>query len=145
MQGGWSLLAGRTTYEDLYEGWVVRQPSSGMTMALTNTQKFVVSHDAGYRPAWGNSTLVSGDVEKHIGALRQAYDKTLIIFGSGVLVRTLLHAGLIDEFLLMIHPLVLGEGYQLFTSEASAAKLTLADHAATATGVLIARYRIASV
>lgn len=60
MAGGWSMLVGRTTYEDLHEGWQVRQPDSPMTRALTSVQKFVVSRDPGYTPAWENSTLLAG-------------------------------------------------------------------------------------
>src|SRR2546423_1307114 len=46
MTDGWSLLVGKTTYDDLYQGWQVRQPSNPITQALTNAQKFVVSRDA---------------------------------------------------------------------------------------------------
>lgn len=56
MGGGWSLLVGRTTYEDLYEGWPTRQPSSPMTQALTSVQKVVATHDPNYKLPWENST-----------------------------------------------------------------------------------------
>src|SRR3954470_12531608 len=96
MANGWSLLAGRTTYEDLYQGWHVRQPSNPITHALTNAQKFVVSRDANYKLAWKNSTLLMGDAADSVARLKREHDKTLIIFGSGVLVRSLLLSGLVD-------------------------------------------------
>src|SRR3954470_21838820 len=60
MQAGWRLLVGRTTYEDLYEGWRVRQPQHPMTQALTQVQKLVASRDANYLLPWDNSTRLVG-------------------------------------------------------------------------------------
>jgi dihydrofolate reductase len=61
MVGGWSLLVGKTTYEDLYDAWAVNQPSSPMTKALTSVQKFVASHDSNYKLQWENSVLIADD------------------------------------------------------------------------------------
>jgi len=141
MANGWSLLAGRTTYEDLYQGWHVRQPSNPITHALTNAQKFVVSRDANYKLAWKNSTLLMGDAADSVARLKREHDKTLIIFGSGLLVRSLLLSGLVDELLLMIHPLVLGDGRRFF-DELPFTKLTLADAMTTRSGVLVSTYRL---
>ena len=127
MDGGWSLLVGSTTYEDLYEAWPARQPSHPMTKALTNVQKFVASHNPNYRLPWENSILLEGDATDAVAKLKKKHDKTLIIFGSGVLVRSLMQQDLIDEFLLMIHPLVLGEGRRFFDSNTSFTKLMLTD------------------
>lgn len=140
MTGGWSLLAGRTTYEDLFEGWAVRQPSSPMTQALANVQKFVVSHNPHYPLAWTHSTLLAGDPVNAIVRLKKEHGKTLVIFGSGVLVRSLMKQGLIDEFLLMIHPLVLGSGYRFF-DEGVTGNLTLKEATVTGTGVVMAIYQ----
>jgi dihydrofolate reductase len=140
MAGGWSLLAGRTTYEDLFEGWAVRQPSSPMTQALANIQKFVVSHNPHYPLPWTHSTLLADDPVNAIARLKKEHGKTLVIFGSGVLVRSLMKQGLIDEFLLMIHPLVLGSGHRFF-DEAAACSLTLKEATVTGTGVVLAIYQ----
>lgn len=138
MVGGWSLLAGRMTYEDLYEGWAVRRPASPMTRALTDARKFVVSHDTGYALAWENSTLLAGEVQ--VRELKQNHDKTLVMFGSGNLLRTLMRRGLVDELTLMIHPLVLGEGLRLFETGQSPSRLKLSSQVATETGVAILTY-----
>lgn len=144
MKGGWSLLVGRTTYEDLYEGWQVRQPSHPMTSALAGTQKFVVTHDETFKLPWTQSTLLAGDALETVARLKRAHDKTLVIFGSAVLVRALLQGGLVDEFVLMIHPLVLGEGRRFFDQGTAATKLTLVEQVTTKTGVIVASYQIAS-
>jgi len=143
MTSGWSLLVGRTTYEDLYEGWQLRQPSSPMTQALRTVRKFVVSRNATYAPQWENSTLLPGEATNGVRKLKQERGEPLIIFGSGVLVRVLLQAQLIDELLLMIHPLVLGAGARLFEGS-SLTRMTLSDQATTDTGVVMATYRTRS-
>lgn len=140
MAGGWSLLAGRTTYEDLYEGWAVRQPASPMAKALTDVRKFVVSHDARYALLWENSTLLSGEAAATVRELKQDHDNSLIMFGSGALLRTLMQHGLVNELMLMIHPLVLGEGIRLFETGQAPSRLNLSSHVVTATGVAMLTY-----
>jgi dihydrofolate reductase len=140
MGDGWSLLAGSTTYEDLYEGWPKRQPSSPMTQALTSVQKFVACHDSNYKLPWENSTLLAGDATGTVAKLKKEHDKTLVIFGSGVLVRSLMQHSLIDEFVLMIHPLVLGEGCRFFDDKTPFTKFKLTGVVTTDTGVMVATY-----
>lgn len=140
MRAGWRLLVGRTTYEDLYEGWHVRQPQHPMTQALTNVQKLVASRDANYEPRWINSTRLPGDAADAVSELKAQGGTPLILFGSGVLVRSLLEKELIDELVLMIHPVVLGEGRSFF-ERAPFARFTLADQVTGNTGVLVATYR----
>jgi len=141
MKGGWSLLVGRTTYEDLYEAWPRRQPDSPMTRALTDVCKFIVSRNPNYKLPWSNSVLLAGDGADRVAKLRQEHDRTLIIFGSGILLRSLMGHGLVDELVLMIHPLVLGTGFRLFDEEAGFARLTLSGETATESGVVVATYR----
>jgi dihydrofolate reductase len=143
MQKGWRLLAGQATYEDLYEGWHVRQPEHPMTKALTQVQKFVASRDADYKPAWDNSTLLKGDATEAVAKLKEEGGIPIIIFGSGVLVRSLMEKGLVDEFLLMIHPVVLGEGRKFF-DDAPFTNLKLTDEVTADTGVIIATYQTIS-
>jgi dihydrofolate reductase len=144
MTGGWSLLAGRTTYEDLYEGWHVRQPTSPMTKALTSVRKFVVTRNASYRLPWANSTLVAGEGADEVARLKEELETTLIIFGSGELVRSLMGEHLVDEFVLMIHPLILGEGRRLFDDDTPYAKLSIIEALPLDTGAIVALYRSAS-
>ncbi|HEV7711773.1 MAG TPA: dihydrofolate reductase family protein, partial [Asanoa sp.] len=73
-----------------------------------------------------------------VARLKEERDENLIVMGSGVLVRSLLAHGLVDEFLLLIHPLVLGTGRRLFTDSDSEFELT--DCTTTDTGVIIGAY-----
>jgi len=144
MVGGWSLLAGRTTYEDLFEGWSVRQPSSPMTKALTNVRKFVACHDSNVQLPWENSTLLAGEATEAVAKLKKEHDKTLVVFGSGILVRSLMKHDLVDEFVLMFHPLVLGKGRRFFDQDTPFTKFKLASESMTNTGVVVAKYQLAA-
>jgi dihydrofolate reductase len=83
--------------------------------------------------------LVAGDAAETVPELKAQQDKPLIIFGSGELVRSLMKTRLVDELLLMIHPLILGQGRRLF-ADADFSELTLADKLITGTGVIAATY-----
>jgi dihydrofolate reductase len=141
MSAGWRLLVGRTTYEDLYEGWQVRQPGHPMTRALANVQKFVASRAPTYEPAWQRSTLLKSDAAEAVAALKAQTGMPLIIFGSGVLVRSLMARKMVDELVLMIHPVILGHGHRLF-AEASSTNLELVSAVTATTGLVVATYKL---
>ncbi|WP_192244652.1 dihydrofolate reductase family protein [Mesorhizobium silamurunense] len=126
------------------KAWFVRQPTSPMTRALTGVRKFVASHDPGYEPRWENSTLLAGEAGQTVGELKASHGRPLIVFGSGRLVGWLMQDRLIDELVLMIHPLVLGEGFRFFDAAPALAKLELSNQVATDTGVAILTYSCAS-
>ena len=88
---------------------------------------------------WPNSTLLHGDIPAAVADLKQSSETNLVIMGSGVLIGSLMAADLIDEYLLMIAPLVLGTGRRLFAGDTQAS-LRLVDSSTTRTGVLIATY-----
>jgi dihydrofolate reductase len=88
---------------------------------------------------WPNSTLLRGDIVDALRVLKAESGGVLAIMGSGVLIGSLMAASLIDEYLLMIHPLVLGTGRRLFPRGVHVS-LRLIDSVTTATGVLIATY-----
>jgi dihydrofolate reductase len=140
MGKSWSLLVGRVTYEDLYGFWP-KQSSNPMTDALNNVEKFVASTTLREPLPWQHSTLLKGDTSEAVTKLKQEHKKTLVIFGSGVLVQSLMRQNLIDEYVLQIHPLVLGEGRRLFIEGSPLTNLNLVDSVTTDTGVMIATYR----
>ncbi len=107
-------------------------------------QKFVASRDAAYALPWENSTLLHRDAADAVARLKKEHDKTLVMFGSGALLRALMAHDLVDDIVLMIHPLILGEGRRLFDSGATPLTLTLADEMTTETGVIVASYHRAS-
>ncbi len=139
---GGALLLGRRTYEDLLGYWNT-QHDSAFKPALNNAQKFVASTTLPEPLPWPNSTLLDGDVPAVVRDLRGVTGGDLTIMGSGELIRSLMPHYLIDEYLLMIHPLVLGSGQRLFDEHASIGRLDLLGCTATTTGVLIATYHTA--
>jgi dihydrofolate reductase len=135
-----SLLLGRRTYEHFASFWPKQTDGNPYTEVLNRTQKYVASTTLEEPLPWENSTLLGGDVPEAVAALKQELDHDLGILGSGELIRSLIPHDLIDEFLLTIHPLVLGQGRRLFGDDGAYAALRLADTKPTTTGVIIARY-----
>jgi dihydrofolate reductase len=132
-----TFLFGRRTYKNLLASWNAR--GGPFKDALNNTRKYVASSNPATRLGWPNSTLLSGDIPAAVANLKRKSGANLVIMGSGELIGSLLAADLIDEYLLMIHPLVLGTGRRLFPGAAQAS-LRLTDSLTTATGVVIASY-----
>jgi dihydrofolate reductase len=139
MGGDRAFLFGRRTYEQLLASWNAQ--GGPFKDALNNTQKYVASHSPATRLEWPNSTLLDGDVPAAVAELKQASSGNLVIMGSGELIAALMAADLIDEYLLMIHPLVLGTGRRLFP-EGGRASLRLTDSVITTKGVLMATYEL---
>ena len=133
------LLLGRRTYEDLLAIW--NEQGGPFKDALNNAQKYVASTTLTEPLAWPNSTLVT-DVVAGVAELRARPGRELHILGSGDLLRTLLPHGLVDELLLMIHPVVLGRGHRLFP-DGTPVSLDLVDATVTPSGVVITTYRTA--
>ncbi|TSJ41009.1 dihydrofolate reductase [Mucilaginibacter corticis] len=141
MGKGWSLLAGTRTYEDLYHAWPQRRPHDPMTRALTKPEKFVVSRKVNYPLPWEHSTLLTGEAAQTVASLKEEHDRNLLIFGSGEIVRSLMQANLLDELLLIIHPVILGAGMRLFDKGSPLARLKLNSLSKTENGVMIAAYQ----
>ena len=133
------MLLGRRSYEDMLASWNER--GGPFKEGLNATPKYVVSSSASTQLEWPNSSLLHGDVPAEVAALKRREGGNLVIMGSGQLISSLLPHGLIDEFLLMIHPLLLGSGQRLFDRGDPFAELRLLSSAATPTGVIVASYR----
>lgn len=134
------LLFGRRTYEDFYSVWPNRTDNP-FTQVLNNAQKYVASTTLAEPLPWSNSTLLSGDVAGAVAQLKSQPGKDIVILGSGELIKSLMRSNLIDQFTLLIHPLVLGAGRRLFPDDVPYAALHLASSVTTTTGVIIATYR----
>jgi dihydrofolate reductase len=132
-----AFLFGRRTYEELLASWNAQ--GGPFKDALNNARKYVASSSSATRLDWPNSTLLHGDVPAAVADLKDGSATNLVIMGSGVLIGSLLAADLIDEYLLMIHPLVLGTGRRMFTGGAHAS-LRLVESISTTTGVLMVTY-----
>ena len=135
-----ALLLGRRTYGDFASYWP-HQKDNPFTEVLDNIQKYVASRTLSEPLPWKNSTLLEGDAADAVAGLKQGSGPDLGILGSGELIQSLRRRNLIDEYVLLIHPLVLGRGRRLFPEGASPADLRLVNSVTTTTGVIIATYR----
>ena len=136
-----ALLFGRRTYQDFYAVWPKRTDDNRFTPVLNNTQKYVASTTLKEPLPWMNSTLLKGEMAQAVARLKADMKKDLVVLGSGALLQSLAPHNLVDEYILLIHPLVLGSGRRLFSDGGSLDALRLVDSKATTTGVLIATYR----
>ncbi|SFB44413.1 Dihydrofolate reductase [Amycolatopsis marina] len=132
-----ALLLGRRTYED-FAGYWPHQQANPFTEMLTKTTKYVVSRTLTEPLPWDNSVLVSGDAADAVSRLKEQQD--LVVLGSGRLLGSLIRHDLVDEYLLLIHPLILGSGTRLFGDDAAFAQLRLIDSVRSSTGVVLATY-----
>ncbi len=143
MGPAWSLLLGRTTYERFADFWPRQEPNP-FTEALSSARKYVASTTLTEPLPWINSTLLQGDAPDAVAVLKEQQESSLVVFGSGLLVQSLMRRDLIDEYVLQFHPLVLGSGRRLFPEASPPATFRLADSVTTTTGVIIATYQPAS-
>jgi dihydrofolate reductase len=137
------LLLGRRTYMDFYSVWPNRTDGNPFTEVLNNAPKYVASTTLQEPLPWMNSKLLGGDVPNAVAALKQQQDKDIVILGSGELIRSLASHDLIDQYILLIHPLVLGTGQRLFADDDTFMSLQLVDTMTTSKGVIVATYRSA--
>jgi dihydrofolate reductase len=137
---GGALLFGRRTYEDFAAFWPNQSEDNPFTAVLNNFRKYVASRTLEEPLPWANSTLLQGDAVESVARLREQPGDDLVILGSGELVRSLMRHNLIDRYVLLIHPLILGSGRRLFTDGGPPAALRLVDTKRTTTGVVIATY-----
>ena len=140
--GDGAMLFGRRTYETMASFWPKQTDGNPFTEVLNARQKYVASRTLTAPLDWENSTLLDGDVAEAVAAVKQQVD--LVVLGSGDLLETLMRAELIDEWVLPIHPVVLGTGRRLFPDGVPPAALELTSTTPTTTGVIIATYAAAS-
>jgi dihydrofolate reductase len=137
-----ALLFGRRTYEDFHAFWP-HQTDNPFTEVLDNTRKYVASTTLEEPLPWKNSTLLEGDAAQAVAGLKEQPGKDIVVLGSGELVQTLMRGDLVDEYVLQVHPLILGTGRRLFADGVPSVALRLVDTKPTTTGVVIATYRSA--
>jgi dihydrofolate reductase len=136
-----ALLFGRRTYEDFHAFWPNQPEPNPFTDVLNRSRKYVASTTLTEPLPWENSTLLHGDAGDAVARVKASPGPDIVVLGSGALVQVLMARDLIDEYVLLIHPLVLGVGRRLFPDGGSRADLTLVDCKTTTTGVVIGRYR----
>lgn len=134
-----SLLMGRRTYDDLYDYWP-KQKGNPMAARLDEMPKYVASNTLKDPPEWQNTTLLKGDVTKAVNDLKNQVDGTIVIMGSSNLLQTLMKNKVVDRYVLLVHPLALGQGRRLFEEGLPLSKFRLVSAKPTDKGVIVATY-----
>jgi len=134
-----ALLLGRVTYEGFAAAWPGRKDEEGFADRFNSMPKYVASKTL-KKLEWNNSHLIKGDLAAEVSKLKQQPGHDIVIHGSPTLIRSLLPHDLIDEYRLLVYPIVLGRGKRLF-DEASQAKLKLAESETFSKGVVKLVYR----
>jgi len=142
-----TLIFGRVTYEAMSNYWTFRPleqefPSQDQAIAdqMNRHEKIVFTRKL-TQISCKNTRMFNGDVTEEITRLRNSYGKNILIFGSGKLVSSCISLGLVDEYRLWIHPVLLGKGNPLFNNLKESIKLKLTDACMLNPGIALMQYR----
>jgi dihydrofolate reductase len=139
MKPPFDLVLGRKTY-DIFAAYWPTAPEAEGSKPLNDATKYVASRSRP-RLEWDRSVLLDGDVAEAVAALKQEDGPELQVHGSGNLSQTLMRHGLIDEFHLLVFPVVLGSGKRLFADGTVPSALRLVESSVSPSGVVIGRYQ----
>jgi dihydrofolate reductase len=134
-----ALLLGRRTYDIFAASWPLVGDDDPIAAKLNRVPKYVASRTP-RTLEWNNSTLLSGDVAEQVAKLKQEDGGDIHVSGSGGLVQTLLRHDLVDEFRLLLFPVLVGAGKRLFADGTIPRSLELVDSTTSGTGVMICSY-----
>lgn len=134
-----ALLLGRVTYDGFASAWPTMEGTGDFGERMNGMPKYVVSTTL-QNPSWNNSHVISANVVEEIAKLKEEPGQDLLLAGSGKLLHTLMEHDLVDEYRLMLHPIVLGSGKRLFENENQAKTLKLVETKPFATGIVILTY-----
>ncbi len=138
-----AYLFGRRTYQIMVAHWPSAPADDPFTGHLNATKKYVASRTL-TEVTWENAELLQGEVAEAVARLKEQPGKDIVVLGSGDLVQTLVAHGLVDEFGLVVSPLILGSGKRLFRDADQVRRLTLVSSKSTPKGNLLLSYRPAS-
>ena len=139
--GAEAMLLGRVTYEGLAAAWPTMKDEEGFAERMNGIPKYVVTSTLGTLE-WSNSTRLDGDVGPSVGGLKDRVGGTILVNGSARLVHELGRLGLVDEYRLVVYPVVLGSGKRVF--DGTFTKLDLTFERRTSTGAVLIDYQIAA-
>jgi dihydrofolate reductase len=137
------MLLGRVTYEGFAKAWPAMKDDAGFADRMNGMSKYVVSATL-EKADWNNSTLIRGnvaDVAEEVAALKDQPGLDILVAGSAQLVGTLMEHDLVDEYRLMVHPIVVGGGKRLFPDGIGRRALTLVETKPFQSGIVVLYYR----
>lgn len=139
-----ALLLGRKTYDIFASYWpTVGKDVPWFGSFMNNITKYVASKTL-QKTDWQNSNLLKGDVAESVAKLKAESGKDIYVLGSGDLCQSLMRHNLVDEYVLMIHPLALGKGKRLFQENGLKQEFKVLNSKVTTDGVLVITYKVKS-
>ena len=136
-----AFLFGRLTYEIFAAYWpTVTDAGNDIAKALNTRPKYVAS-DSLADPGWAGTTVLGGDLAGEVAKLKAQPGRELLVVGSAELAQTLMRHNLVDEYRLLVHPIVLGGGKKLFRDGARATPMRLIDARVSTSGLVLLAYR----
>lgn len=134
-----ALLLGRVTYEGFAKAWPTMEGTGDYGERMNSLPKYVVSTTMD-KAEW-NATLIKGLVAEAVAALKQQPGQDILVFGSGQLLHTLIQHDLVDEYRLMVHPIIKGSGKRLFPEGIAQTVLQLVETKPFSSGVVVLTYQ----
>jgi len=139
-----ALLLGRVTYQAFAKAWPSIKDADGFADRMNGIRKYVVSNTLKDSEAtWNNTTVIRGDMAAEVARLKVRSDGDLLVFGSARLAQGLAEHGLVDDYRLMVYPVVLGSGKRLFANAGKMAPLKLVDAKPAGDGIVMLTYQAA--
>ncbi|HVO69078.1 MAG TPA: dihydrofolate reductase family protein, partial [Aggregatilineaceae bacterium] len=135
-----ALLLGRVTYQGFAKAWPSMRDEAGFADRMNNLPKYVVSTTL-QTVEWNNSRLIKGNIAEEVSRLKQQPGKDILLAGSAALVNTLMQHDLIDEYRLMVHPIIVGGGKRLFGDGINKKVLRLVDTKTFSSGIIVLSYQ----
>jgi dihydrofolate reductase len=135
-----ALLLGRVTYQGFAKAWPSMTDEQGFADRMNSLPKFVVSTTL-KEVEWNNSRLIKGNIAEEVSKLKRQPGQDILIAGSVELVHTLMQHDLIDEYRLLVHPIVLGSGKRLFREGSDRTLLRLVDTRTFSSGIVVLSYQ----
>ncbi|WP_405615523.1 dihydrofolate reductase family protein [Streptomyces sp. NBC_01508] len=134
-----ALLVGRRTYDIFAATWPLAEADDPIGSKMNSVRKYVASRTLD-SVSWQNSTLLTGDVAEAVRTLKESDGGEIQVHGSGELIQTLIEHDLVDEFHVLVFPVLIGSGKRLFGRGTVPAGLRLVDTTRSDSGVVVSTY-----
>jgi dihydrofolate reductase len=137
--GSDALLLGRVTYAGFAKAWPTMKDEAGFSDRMNGMRKYVVA--AGVpQPEWNNTRVITGKVAEEVIKLKQEAGQAILVAGSSQLVQALREHDLVDEYRLMVHPIIVGKGKRLFPEGQGSTRLNLVETKTFPKGIVVLTY-----